>query len=287
LIHPGVTVRPQLPVTKIMESWNRDASMHYPFAGFLFLLASPSLWGTVLCVVLLGFTIALTSVLMLFVFTFRSQANVLGGGEWWSYVLAIVAVLFESLFLTFIILKMVHTKCQIKIFMETMKAKGHWTADMKAPSVVRDFDFCKLGFFVKIATFPLNLIPVAGTILFAYINAPFAALDLMDMYFEAIHMDYEAQMIEVTRCPNRSCGAMYTYSPYLRFGFISMLLETIPVVGPAVFSLSNSCGAALWACDMHAQGGPPSWQQNRNQIPTPSIHHDPNIIMDSKAYQTF
>jgi hypothetical protein len=238
--------------------------MHYPIAGLFYLLSSPSLWGTVFCVMLLGFALSLTSTLLLFVLTLRLQANIFGGGQWWSYVLAVIAILFESLFFTFFILKVVPMKCQIKIFMETMKAKGQWTKEMKGPSVLRDFDTCKLGFLVRIISFPLNLIPVAGTVLFAYINAPFTALDLMDMYFEAINMDYEAQMIEVTRCPKRSCGAMYTFSPYLRFGFMAILLETIPVFGPAVFSLSNACGAALWACDMQAKGGPPTYKASKN-----------------------
>jgi hypothetical protein len=224
----------------------------------MYLLTSPSMWGTVVCVALLGLIVALASIIFLFVVALRPQANLFGGGQWWSYVLAIIAVLFEALLLTMTILKMVHTKCQIKIFVETMKLEGHWTPDMMEPSIVRDFNCCKLGFFIKVITFPLNLIPIAGTILYAFINAPFTALDLMDMYFEAIHMDQQAQMVEISGGHQRSCGKMYASSAYVRFGFVAMLLETIPIVGPAVFSLSNACGAALWASQMQAQGGPPT-----------------------------
>jgi hypothetical protein len=233
--------------------------MHFPFAGFLYLLTSPSMWGTVICVALLGLTVALTSIIFLFLVALRPQADLFGGGQWWSYMLAIIAVIFEALLLTMTILKMMHTKCQIKIFIETMKLEGQWTPDMKEPSIVRDLNCCKLGFFVKIVTFPLNLIPIAGTVLYAFINAPFAALDLMDMYFEAIHMDPQAQMVELTGDHEQSCGKMYASSAYVRFGFVAMLLETIPIMGPAVFSLSNACGAALWASEMQSQGGPPTF----------------------------
>ena len=236
--------------------------MHYPFAGFLYLLTSPSMWGTVICVALLGITVSLTCIVLLFVVALQPQASLFGGGHWWSYMLAVIAVLFEALLLSLTILKLVHTKCQIKIFVQTMKLEGKWNSEMMEPSVVRDFNCCNLGFFLKIATFPLNLIPIAGTIVYAFINAPFTALDLMDMYFETIHMDYQAQMIELSGGRELSCASMYSSSNYVRFGFVAMLLETIPIVGPAIFSLSNACGAALWACDMHAEGGPPTFRHD-------------------------
>jgi uncharacterized protein involved in cysteine biosynthesis len=237
-------------------------AIHYPLAGFVYLLTSPSMWGTVLCVALLGITVALMAIILLFTIALQPQAALFGGGRWWSYMLAVVAVLFEALLLTVVMLKVVHSKCQKRIFLETMQQEERWLPDMEEPAMVRDCNCCKLGLFVKIISFPLNLIPVAGTIIYAFINAPFEAWDLMDMYFDAIGMDNHAQMVEVSGGHNQSWDGMYASSNYVRFGFVAMLLETIPILGPAIFSLSNACGAALWACEMQAEGGPPTLRQD-------------------------
>jgi len=223
------------------------------------------MWGTVFCVVLLGFSVALLCVILLFAFALFPQAKAFGGQKWWSYVLAVMAVLFEAMLLALLLLKVVHSKCQKKIFVTTMELEGAWKPGMIEPSLAKDINCCRLGFFVKIITFPLNLIPVVGTFIFAFVNAPFEAWDLMDMYFDAIQMDDEAQVVEVTGGERAYCS-MYASSEYVKFGFIAMLLESIPVVGPAFFSLSNACGAALWAVDMEARGGPSTQQPGSKTV---------------------
>lgn len=243
------------------------SSVHYPWLGFLYILTAPSLWGTVLCVALFGVLVAVTTIVLLFVFALQPQAEAFGGSQWWSYVFAVVAVLFEALLLTALILRVAQSKCQKKIFVETMKMEQKWREEMVEPSVIKDIHCFKIGVLVKICTFPLNLIPVAGTVLFAFINGPFEAWDLMDMYFEAVGMESRSdQWIEVTN-GGKSCGSMYTSSAYRNFGFTAVLLESIPIAGPAVFSLSNACGAALYACQMEDGGGPLTLRTNARQKP--------------------
>jgi hypothetical protein len=241
---------------------NHDDAMHYPIAGLVYLFTSPSMWGTVICAVLLGFVVALTTIIVLFSIALKPQAHAFGN-HWWSYILAIFAVLFESLLATALILKVVHSKCQKRIFVETMQCEGKWRYDtMVEPSIGGDINCCKMGFLIKIVTFPLNLIPIAGTMIYAFVNAPFEAWNLMDMYFDALQMSRDAQLIEISG-NSHSCDGMYASSPYVHFGFVATLLETIPIIGPAIFSLSNACGAALWACDMEADGGPCSFQNSK------------------------
>lgn len=232
--------------------------MTYPVEGFLYLLTSPKLWGSVCCTILFGLLIAVSSTLLLFILTLKQHAEWFGGLQWWSWVLAVLAVLFESLIITFVALKVSHAKTQNTIFVTTMKQKGYWDPNrMVEPSIVPGI--CQLRFFIRIATMPLNLIPVIGNILFAYINAPFEAKETMGLYFDAIQLHDKNRWIEVYGSPRQSCLEMYACSNYLRFGFMATLLESIPIAGPTIFNLSNACAAALWACQMEAEfGGPPS-----------------------------
>lgn len=233
-------------------------AMTYPIEGFLYLISSPSLWGSVCCTIIFGLIIAITSTLLLFIFTLKQHAEWFGGFKWWSWVLAVLAVLFESLIVTFVALKVSHAKTQQKIFIRTMQQKGRWDSSrMVAPSIVPGI--CQLRFFIRIATMPLNLVPGFGNILFAYINAPFEAKETMGLYFDSLQLDDKQRWIEVYGSPRQSCVEMYACSTYLRFGFMATLLESIPIAGPTIFNLSNACGAALWAAQMEAEtGGPPS-----------------------------
>lgn len=44
---------------------------------------------------------------------------------------------------------------------------------MKKQSVAKDFQFMKKNFFVRLITYPLNLIPFAGAALYSAINGTF------------------------------------------------------------------------------------------------------------------
>jgi len=247
----------------VMCCSKRRNAIRYPIVGFCYLLTSPSMWGIVCFVASIGIIVAVATVTVLFIFALKPQVEFFARGQdeltWWSWLLGVIAVLMESIALCALFLRVVYSKCQKRIFVETMKKEGRWKEEMIEPSLAKDVNCCRYGFFVGLVTFPLNLIPVAGTFLYAFLNAPFNAWDYMDMYFDAIQMDDRAQKLEVSggNLETHCCG-MYASSEYVRFGFVSVLLETIPILGPAVFSLSNACGAALWACDMEANGGPPT-----------------------------
>jgi hypothetical protein len=184
----------------------------FPIAGFLHLLFTPSLWGSVCCVLVLGILLAFIMTLLLFIFTLDDHADWFGGSaHWWAWVLAVLAVLLESLCLTIVILKVTHTRVQVKLFVATMRQKGRWDdRRMVTPSIVPGL--CKLRFVVRLVTLPLNLIPVAGNILYAYINAPFEAKEAMDMYFDAIQLNDRQRWIEIYGSPRQACCDMYSSS---------------------------------------------------------------------------
>ena len=281
--------------TRLATPWQ------YPLYGVIYLFTSPSMICSVICAITFGLIIATTSLIILFVFTLQTQAEALTFGTtqdddddengnttttWWSYMLAIFAVLFEATLITILLLKVVHTKSQKKIFVTTMKQENTWRDiidypngnHMIEPGGIELFGCFKLSFIVSLITFPLHIfLPLVGTIVHSLLNSRLAAWELMDMYFVAINMDYKQQRNEIrssgivgastdTTSKARMCGCLDISSKYVQFGFVCGLLESIPIIGPTLFPLTNACGAALWSADMEKQyGGPTSLQQQQQQ----------------------
>lgn len=234
-------------------------SKKYPLRGLLYMLTSPSLWGTVFLIVSFGILVSITSLILVFTFAFQPQMKLIADGEaWYSSAVAIFLCLLEASLITLVMLFLVLSSSRKKVFVKTMQLEGKWkTEEMVEPTVAKDINCCRIGFIVSTITLPLHvIIPVIGTFIYAYINAPFAAWDCMDMYFDAIHMDESLQREELNLW-NRE---MYS-TKYVGFGFVAILLESIPILGPSLCSLGNACGAALWACDMEARGRPMALQE--------------------------
>jgi len=231
----------------------------YPISGFTYLLTHPRLWGIVIKMILIGLIVSLFALILLFTKALKPQAQAMGD-HWWSWVLAIVFVLFESVFVVAFTLRCVQSKSSKRIFVETMRDEGAWRENqMEEPSMAKDVNCFKISVLVRIITFPINIIPLIGQVLYAYVNAPYAGWDCMDMYLDAIHIEHADQKVLVMGSSDAHIfsPAIYQMSnPYVRFGFAAVLLETIPVLGPSIFSLSNACASALWAADLERQGGP-------------------------------
>lgn len=232
----------------------------YPISGIKYVITHPSLWKSAFCVALFGIMVSVLSLILLFAVALKPQAEAFGGSQWWSWLLAVVAVLFEALLITGLMTVFVYSKAKKVIFVKTMQQEGKWRPEMKEPSVVNDINCCTVSSILGLVTFPLNLIPVVGTLMYAYINGPYAGWEYMGMYFGAINMEGKEQRVDMMGENNPIC-ATSTYTSenaYMKFGFIAIILESIPIAGPAVFSLTNACAAGLWACDIESIGGPPS-----------------------------
>lgn len=92
-----------------------------------------------------------------------------------------------------------------------------------------------------VATLPLNFIPGVGTAFFLYLNAESLAVKLHARYFEAKGWNTDPQKIRRFVEENESA--------YRAFGIVSMMLNLVPILN-VVFALTNTAGAALWACDI-------------------------------------
>ncbi|RUS19025.1 hypothetical protein BC937DRAFT_88058 [Endogone sp. FLAS-F59071] len=80
-------------------------------------------------------------------------------------------------------------------------------------------------------SFPLNLVPVAGTAAFIYVNGRSRGLQAHEMYFDMKCMDREQRKTWVQR----------RQWEYTSFGVVAQALEMIPVLGFA-FAYSNTIG---------------------------------------------
>lgn len=206
---------------------------------------------------------AFICLILLLVFALKPQAIAFGGGEWWSWLLAVLVVLLEAAVLAALLVSVSQSKAQTEIFTETMRLEGCWDdTRMKKQSLIKDFNIMRKNYIVRIITFPLNLIPFAGAALYSAINATFVGWDYMDRYFDAIKLKGRLQRIEVLGEDRSDCAALFhrsTYDDdnlYARFGFIVAFLEATPIIGSVFFPLTNACAAALFACDIEKAGGP-------------------------------
>lgn len=237
-------------------------------------MKKPAVFKKVACAACFGFTVVLLVTVLFFAFALKPHAQAFGGGQWWSWLLAVLVVILESGLVAGFLLFFTHSKAQSEIFVTTMREQGKWKeGEMSKPSVLKEINCCKRAFFVSVITFPLNLIPFLGTALYAAINATYVGWDYMDMYFHAIHMDSKSQRVEVFGPENsqkRNLLSPLTYdddNQYARFGFVCGMLEAIPFVGPSVFPLVNACAAGLFACDIEACGGPASLKSDSKTKP--------------------
>lgn len=252
---------------------------HYPFKGIRYVLSHRKLWRQVALVACFGMTTAFILVILLFVFALKPQADAFGG-QWWSWLLAVLLVFLEAAVAAAILLVYTRSKAESEVFVTTMKIEGMWKEGMVKPNVVRHFNIFKKAFYVRILTYPLVLIPFFGSGLYAAINATFIGWDYMDMYFDVIRMDMKTQRVEVLGEDKSDFKALlspWTYdddNQYARFGFMCAMIETVPIVGPVIFPLFNSCAAALFACDIENKGGPMSMRQNAKTRALPNFEEN-------------
>lgn len=255
-----------IPITKVVSlsgfRYGHDPS-HYPMKALKFVGSHPNLWRRIFCVAFVGMFLAFVCLVLLLVLALKPQAMAFGGGQWWSWLLAVLAVLLEASLAAALLMTVAQSKCQTEVFVMTMKAKGAWReGEMRKQSVIKDFQLLKKNVFVRIITYPLNLIPFAGSALYSAINATFIGWDYMDRYFDAIQLPSKLQRVEVLGEERSDCSALFSGSTYdedndyARFGFTVAFLEATPVIGSVFFPLTNAVAAALFACDIEAAGGP-------------------------------
>ncbi len=190
--------------------------------------------------------VALISVIVLFAAGLYPQAYGLekaGLPATWAWIVAILLVLVEISLIT-IIYALTCTPCFMDaIFEKVLKNRGHGDLLENTAghaSCCRCCNACcRVSVILRIATLPLNLIPILGTILYVWINGTLSSWELHLPYFSMKGYDYGLQKQIVA-------NNKWSYSS---FGMQVAFLSLIPGFG-FFFLFTNSVGAALFASDL-------------------------------------
>lgn len=253
------------PITSIVSlrshRYGHDPS-RYPLKAIPYVLSHSSLWMTVFKVACCGCIISTIVLLVLLITTLKLQAEMISANlEWWAWLIAFFAVLLEAAICATLLMAVSQSRAQTNAFVETMRLEGRWKEDMVKQPIIKDLNLVKKAFVVRIITLPLQIIPLAGGILYSAINMTFTGWDYMDRYFDAIRLPTRMQRIEVFGQERSDCSALIhpsTYdgdNDYARFGFMCSFLESFPIFGWTIAPITNAVAAALFACDIEACGG--------------------------------
>ena len=239
--------------------------IRYPIEAVAYVARHPSLWAQVARSACCGLLVSSAILVALLASALRPQARLFdptdGGPAWWAWLVAAFAVLAEAALLSALVLAAAQSRAQTRLFVAVMRAEGAWRSGMVAQSVLGDLNPTKRAFLVRLLTVPLQIVPFVGGPVYSIVNATFVGWDYMDRYFDCLRMTSRQQRVEIFGEERSDCAALFrssTYSrenEYFRFGFACSLLETLPVVGLAVFPLTNAVASALWASDIEKRGG--------------------------------
>lgn len=221
--------------------------------GLFYFLTHPRLWLLTLCPLLLSLVVAVASVIVLFAAALYPQAEGLedaGVAPWLAWILAVMLVIVE-IFLVTIIYRLVIEGCyQDKIFEWVLINEGYRelveNEDRHATCLRSCRADCNVSVWCQvlllIATLPLNLIPVVGSVLYAWLNGTLMAWGYHMYYFEMKNFSYGQQKAFVQQ-------HKFQYST---FGMQAVLMELIPGVG-YLFIFTNTVGAALMAASFEKE----------------------------------
>lgn len=221
--------------------------------GLFYFLTHPRLWLLTLCPLLLSLVVAVVSVVVLFAAALYPQAEGLedaGVAPWLAWILAIMLVIVE-IFLVTIIYRLVIEGCyQDKIFEWVLINEGFRelveNEDRHAFCLRSCRADCNVSVWCQIllliVTLPLNLIPVVGSVLYAWLNGTLMAWGYHMYYFEMKNFSYGQQKAFVQQ-------HKFQYST---FGMQAVLMELIPGVG-YLFIFTNTVGAALLAASFEKE----------------------------------
>lgn len=241
----------------------------FPLFGITRFFAMSSLRSILFSSLVKGFAITIGVTAALFIFAWTPQFAVLSFivSPFLAFPAAVLLVLAESWYISYTIAKLTWMdEMQDRVFDEVVKEEfkkqggdsGGTPLDLvqaiHTKSATTNYAAGKLlgkiSHFPKAvvedtidyaATLPLNFIPGVGTAFFLYVNAESLARKLHARYFEVKGWNTDPKKIRRFVDEHES--------EYRAFGIVGMLLNLVPIVN-VFFALTNTAGAALWACDL-------------------------------------
>ncbi|KAH9951062.1 hypothetical protein B0H21DRAFT_350305 [Amylocystis lapponica] len=226
----------------------------WPLRGIIFSLIHPNILLSVRSALLKSLSISVVIFGVLAFFTYIPQLAILVvvSGPL-APVLALLLVGAEALFLlSFFARPLFLEPALSQLFDATLRARGQAqlvkdgktrSAASAESALVRPLQALSRGGLTRyLLSLPLNLVPVAGTVLFLLYNGDRGGPGWHTRYF---------QLKGLTK-GQRQAFVQRRRAEYTAFGTATLLFNFIPVVG-LVFSFTNTVGAAMWAAQLEAQ----------------------------------
>ncbi|RKP26268.1 etoposide-induced protein 2.4-domain-containing protein [Syncephalis pseudoplumigaleata] len=218
----------------------------YPIQGILYFIVHPALWGKCFCAFLIALLVALGSLAgsftaMPFIARALIRAGCVSGLAW--TVSVVIALLMSALVLLIAVLIIIPALAESMVDY-VWREKGLPLSDRPdacCRGCATDCGLCcthnLVGIVLLILTFPLNVIPIAGTIIFCYVNGWMFAWEKQTRY----HVEVKGWDFKQSRA-----YAVRHWRAYAGFGMVCYLLQLIPIAN-IFFSFTNAVGAALWS----------------------------------------
>ncbi|KAI9599133.1 etoposide-induced protein 2.4-domain-containing protein [Syncephalis fuscata] len=218
----------------------------YPIQGIAYFLVHPALWAKCFCAFFIALVVALGSLAgsftaMPFIAHALIRANCPSGLAW--TVSVVVALLMSALILLIAVLIIIPALAESMVDY-VWHDKGLPLSDRPdacCRGCAADCGLCCtqsiISIILLIITFPLNAIPIAGTMVFCYVNGWMYAWEKQTRY----HVEVKGWDFKQSRA-----YAVRHWRAYAGFGMVCYFLQLIPIAN-IFFSFTNAVGAALWS----------------------------------------
>ncbi|CAF2171199.1 unnamed protein product [Rotaria magnacalcarata] len=259
-------------------------SESYPIRGIFYLIRHPSLWRQIFCGLIVMILVSIIGSILLFIFAFPVQANCLSEymPDWIAWIISFVLTLFEigitvlvfsSLFLAYY-MNIIFDAIWRQETMTTNREEIQLTSSTRTACIKSFLVLIIFRVILVVLTFPLNLIPIIGTMLFIYINGYYYAWSLHCRYFDLIGLNFAQgkHFVEENR------------SDYIRFGIVAVSFEMIPFLN-IITPITNVIGSAIWACDIERFKEPLSHPRSYLLSPSPALIEQGQIDYGAMKYE--
>jgi uncharacterized protein involved in cysteine biosynthesis len=223
----------------------------YAFQGIPYFLRRPALWKEVAFPLLLTVAFGAATAFLLFSRSLPHQRDWLDDKKVPEHIAEMLAVCIVAteMFVSTVVYGVVCVDYyHDKLFVFVLKDRGLdyllEGREHRSTAVKVCTSYYVSRFVLAVLSLPLHLVPVLGSIVYAWLHGSVLAWENHLFYFELKGFGLHQQQRWMQRHKLQ----------YSHYGMQALLLEMIPFVGP-LFIFSNTCGAALLAIKMEREGG--------------------------------
>ncbi|KAF8945958.1 hypothetical protein BGZ47_001676 [Haplosporangium gracile] len=223
----------------------------YPVQGIFYMFAHPSLFKNLICPIFITILWGIAVFIFGFAYLLKLQAHALINVKCpaaVAWIVCIIFVLLEVAVLSLLFYLIILPIYEDSLFDRTLKLRG--LRHVLKANEGNDMAKCMRGvggglwillfqILVLILTFPLNLIPILGQVIFVAINGWVLTF--------GYRFHYDAEIRNITILQSRR-EAWARRSEFSQFGSVAFGLQMVPLAN-LLFAWTNIVGCALWVAD--------------------------------------